>query len=75
MLSMHLKEDAFDDRVQFTLPEGLPDGVVVGDPDTPEGAMDMAPERFIRVYKRMQYWVKGGSANNTSKVQNKKKSS
>jgi len=59
---------AFDDRVQFTLPEGLPDGVVVGDPDTPEGAMDMAPERFIRVYKRMQYWVKGGSANNTSKA-------
>ena len=59
---------AFDERVQFTLPEGLPDGVVIGDPDTPEGAMDMAPERFIRVYKRMQYWVKGGSANNTSKA-------
>ena len=53
---------AFDDRVQFTLPEGLPDGFVVGDPDTPEGAMDMAPERFIRVFKRMQYWVEGGSA-------------
>ena len=52
----------------FTLPEGLPDNVVVGDPDTPEGAMDMAPERFIRVYKRMQYWVKGGSANSTSKA-------
>ena len=59
---------AFDDRVQFTLPEGLPDGFVVGDPDTPEGAMDMAPERFIRVFKRMQYWVKGGNANNTSKT-------
>ena len=53
---------AFDDRVLFTLPEGLPDGFVVGDPDTPEGAMDMAPERFIRVFKRMQYWVEGGSA-------------
>ena len=53
---------AFDDRVQFTLPEGLPDGFVVGVPDTPEGAMDMAPERFIRVFKRMQYWVEGGSA-------------
>ena len=53
---------AFDDRVQFTLPDGLPDGFVVGDPDTPEGAMDMAPERFIRVFKRMQYWVEGGSA-------------
>ena len=53
---------AFDDRVQFTLPEGLPDGFVVGDPDTPVGAMDMAPERFIRVFKRMQYWVEGGRA-------------
>ena len=53
---------AFDDRVQFTLPDGLPDGFVVGDPDTPEGAMDMAPERFIRVFKRMQYWVEGGRA-------------
>ena len=53
---------AFDPRVVFTLPEGLPDGFVVGDPDTPEGAMDMAPERFIRVFKRMQYWVEGGSA-------------
>ena len=53
---------AFDDRVQFTLPDGLPDGFVIGDPDTPEGAMDMAPERFIRVFKRMQYWVEGGSA-------------
>ena len=53
---------AFDDRVQFTLPEGIPEGTVVGDPDTPEGAMDMAPERFIRVFKRMQYWVEGGSA-------------
>ena len=53
---------AFDDRVQFTLPDGLPDGFVVGDPDTPAGAMDMAPERFIRVFKRMQYWVEGGSA-------------
>ena len=53
---------AFDDRVQFTLPEGIPEGIVVGDPDTPEGAMDMAPERFIRVFKRMQYWVEGGSA-------------
>jgi len=59
---------AFDERVQFTLPEGLPDNVVVGDPDTPEGAMDMAPERFIRIFKRMQYWVKGGLANSTSKV-------
>ena len=59
---------AFDDRVQFTLPEGLPENVVVGDPDTPVGAMDMAPERFIRVFKRMQYWVKGGNANNTSKT-------
>ena len=59
---------AFDDRVQFTLPEGIPEGTVVGDPDTPEGAMDMAPERFIRVFKRMQYWVKGGLANSTSKV-------
>jgi len=59
---------AFDERVQFTLPDGLPDGFVVGDPDTPEGAMDMAPERFIRVFKRMQYWVKGGNANNTSKT-------
>ena len=58
---------AFDERVQFTLPEGLPDGFVVGDADTPEGAMDMAPERFIRVFKRMQYWVKGGNANNTTK--------
>ena len=29
---------------------------------------DMAPERFIRVFKRMQYWVKGGNANNTSKT-------
>ena len=53
---------AFDDRVVFTLPEGLPDGFVVGDPDTPDGAMDMAPERFIRVFKRMQYWVEGGRA-------------
>ncbi len=53
---------AFDERVQFTLPDGLPDGFVVGDPDTPEGAMDMAPERFIRVFKRMQYWVEGGRA-------------
>ena len=53
---------AFDPRVVFTLPEGLPDGFVIGDPDTPEGAMDMAPERFIRVFKRMQYWVEGGSA-------------
>ena len=53
---------AFDPRVVFTLPEGLPDGFVVGDPDTPNGAMDMAPERFIRVFKRMQYWVEGGSA-------------
>ena len=53
---------AFDPRVVFTLPEGLPDGFVVGDPDTPEGAMDMAPERFIRVFKRMQYWVEGGRA-------------
>tara|TARA_B100001996_G_scaffold365106_1_gene334686 strand:+ start:323 stop:1051 length:729 start_codon:yes stop_codon:yes gene_type:complete len=59
---------AFDSRVEFTLPEGLPENVVVGDPDTPEGAMDMAPERFIRIYKRMQYWVKGGNANNTSKA-------
>ena len=59
---------AFDDRVQFTLPEGLPENAVVGDPDTPVGAMDMAPERFIRVFKRMQYWVKGGNANNTSKT-------
>ena len=59
---------AFDPRVVFTLPEGLPDGFVVGDPDTPDGAMDMAPERFIRVFKRMQYWVKGGLANSTSKV-------
>jgi hypothetical protein len=59
---------AFDERVQFTLPEGLPEGTQVGDPDTPEGAMDMAPERFIRVFKRMQYWVKGGLANSTSKV-------
>ena len=59
---------AFDPRVVFTLPEGLPDGFVVGDPDTPEGAMDIAPERFIRVFKRMQYWVKGGLANSTSKV-------
>ena len=23
--------------------------------------MDIAPERLIRVYKRMQYWVEGGS--------------
>lgn len=53
---------AFDPRVVFTLPDGLPDGFVVGDPDTPEGAMDMAPERFIRVFKRMQYWVEGGRA-------------
>ena len=53
---------AFDPRVVFTLPDGLPEGVVIGDPDTPEGAMDMAPERFIRVFKRMQYWVEGGSA-------------
>ena len=53
---------AFDPRVVFTLPDGLPDGFVVGDPDTPVGAMDMAPERFIRVFKRMQYWVEGGSA-------------
>ena len=53
---------AFDPRVVFTLPDGLPDGFVVGDQDTPEGAMDMAPERFIRVFKRMQYWVEGGSA-------------
>ena len=53
---------AFDPRVVFTLPEGLPDGFVIGDPDTPDGAMDMAPERFIRVFKRMQYWVEGGSA-------------
>lgn len=59
---------AFDERVQFTLPEGLPEGTQVGDPDTPEGAMDMAPERFIRGFKRMQYWVKGGLANSTSKV-------
>ena len=59
---------AFDERVQFTLPEGLPEGTVIGDPDTPDGAMDMAPERFIRVFKRMQYWVKGGLANSTSKV-------
>ena len=59
---------AFDDRVQFTLPEGLPEGTQIGDPDTPEGAMDIAPERFIRVFKRMQYWVKGGLANSTSKV-------
>ncbi len=51
---------AFDDRVQFTLPDGLPDNFVIGDPDTPAGAMDMAPERLIRVYKRMQYWVEGG---------------
>jgi len=58
---------AFDERVQFTLPDGLPSNVVIGDPDTPEGAMDMAPERFIRIYKRMQYWVKGGLANSTSK--------
>ena len=35
---------------------------MVGDPDTPEGAMDMAPERFIRVFKRMKYWVEGCSA-------------
>ena len=53
---------AFDPRVVFTLPDGLPDGFVIGDQDTPEGAMDMAPERFIRVFKRMQYWVEGGSA-------------
>ena len=53
---------AFDPRVVFTLPDGLPDGFVVGDQDTPEGAMDMAPERFIRVFKRMQYWVEGGTA-------------
>jgi len=53
---------AFDVRVVFTLPDGLPDGFVIGDPDTPEGAMDMAPERFIRVFKRMQYWVEGGRA-------------
>ena len=53
---------AFDPRVVFTLPDGLPDGFVIGDPDTPEGAMDMGPERFIRVFKRMQYWVEGGSA-------------
>ena len=53
---------AFDDRVQFTLPDGLPDGFVVGDPDTPAGAFDIAPERFIRVFKRMQYWVEGGTA-------------
>ena len=53
---------AFDDRVVFNLPDGLPDGFVIGDPDTPEGAMDMAPERFIRVFKRMQYWVEGGRA-------------
>ena len=59
---------AFDERVQFTLPEGLPEGTQIGDPDTPEGAMDIAPERFIRVFKRMQYWVKGGLANSTSKV-------
>jgi peptidyl-tRNA hydrolase len=59
---------AFDDRVQFTLPEGIPEGTQIGDPDTPEGAMDIAPERFIRVFKRMQYWVKGGLANSTSKV-------
>jgi len=58
---------AFDPRVEFTLPDGLPDNVVIGDPDTPVGAMDMAPERFIRIYKRMQYWVKGGLANSTSK--------
>ena len=51
---------AFDDRVVFTLPEGLPDNFVIGDPDTPAGAMDMAPERLIRVYKRIQYWVEGG---------------
>ena len=53
---------AFDDRVKFTLPEGLPDGFVLGDPDTPAGAYDIAPERFIRVFKRMQYWVEGGTA-------------
>ena len=53
---------AFDDRVKFTLPDGLPDGFVLGDPDTPAGAYDIAPERFIRVFKRMQYWVEGGSA-------------
>ena len=53
---------AFDDRVQFTLPDGLPDGFVVGDPDTPAGAFDISPERFIRVFKRMQYWVEGGTA-------------
>ena len=53
---------AFDDRVVFNLPDGLPDGFVIGDPDTPEGAVDMAPERFIRVFKRMQYWVEGGRA-------------
>ncbi len=53
---------AFDVRVVFTLPDGLPDGFVIGDPDTPEGAMDMAPERFIRIFKRMQYWVEGGRA-------------
>jgi hypothetical protein len=58
---------AFDERVQFTLPDGLPDGFVIGDVDTPHGAMDMAPERFIRVFKRMQYWVKGGNANTTTK--------
>jgi hypothetical protein len=52
---------AFDPRVVFTLPEGLPDNAVVGDKETPEGAMDLAPERLIRVYKRMQYWVEGGS--------------
>ena len=61
MSSMHLAS-AFDDRVKFTLPDGIPDGFVLGDPDTPEGAYDIAPERFIRVFKRMQYWVEGGTA-------------
>jgi len=52
---------AFDERVQFTLPDGLPDNFVIGDDTTPDRAYDMAPERLIRVYKRMQYWVEGGS--------------
>lgn len=52
---------AFDPRVVFTLPAGLPDNAVIGDRETPDGAYDLAPERLIRVYKRMQYWVEGGS--------------
>ena len=64
---------AFDERVQFTLPEGLPDGFVIGDADTPEGAMDMAPERFIRVFKRMQYWLKVVMQTIQPNQQNKKK--